>query len=431
MNLTAQCFLMRVRPPPKFYEPESQKNYEPKPPQIFVNLRHQKHMSMMPQNLMNLRAHNFYKHKTPKKLLTSKFWWTYGPNTFLNLSHPHIFCEHKPLKCFLGGPSFSSTSYKWILLFAFAAFAPPCVLEPLWPFLHFARLSLCGFSAFVAVSALCVLKPLWPFMHFVCLSPCGFLHTLCVLEPLWLFMRFACVSLCGRLCTLRAWAFVAFYALCVLEPSLLLGLCGRLYTLCAWAFLAFRSLSPLYALCVLAPFAFAFAFAAFACFCYFCCFLLICCFLAFVLHLPFFLFLHLFRSCSCSAQLRLVSFRFCWSVKARSCRATCLLQAFRFLLCQCAARFWNCHSSATQDWLMQNSRLLYQFVWTKKRFASRHIKPRKQTEMRWTTASSCNLVAGVWSAIMDCRVTLRAAQNNSCIVIAYWASRFEFLFISD
>ena len=66
MNVTAQCFLMRVRPtkknmntrPPKFYEPQSPKNYdnyEPKPLQIFVNLRHQKIWAWCP-----------------------KIWWTYG-----------------------------------------------------------------------------------------------------------------------------------------------------------------------------------------------------------------------------------------------------------------------------------------------------------------------------------------------------------------
>ena len=104
-----------------------------------------------------------------------------------------------------------------------------CVLEPLWPFMHFVCLSLCGplctlcALAFVALYALCVLEPLWPFMHFVCLSLCGSLCTLCALAfvPFGLcrlLLQFLCLSLCGPLCTLCAAAFGALYPLCVLGP---------------------------------------------------------------------------------------------------------------------------------------------------------------------------------------------------------------------
>ena len=110
-----------------------------------------------------------------------------------------------------------------------------CVLEPLWLFMHFVCLSLCG------LYALCVLEPLWLFMHFVCFSLCAFrplppFTAVSVLEPLWSFMHFVCCSLWGPLSALCAWAFVALYALCVLEPLCL-----------------FWPLPPFTALCVLEP----------------------------------------------------------------------------------------------------------------------------------------------------------------------------------
>ena len=102
---------------------------------------------------------------------------------------------------------------------------------------EFGHLSFSPMGPLVAVYALCVLEPSL------------LIYAICVLEPLWPFTHFVCLSL------LCFWVFVALYALCVLERSWLLGF-----------------LSSLYALCVLAPFAFdALAASAFGfCFCCFC-----------------------------------------------------------------------------------------------------------------------------------------------------------------
>ena len=87
----------------------------------------------------------------------------------------------------------------------------------------------------MAVYALCVLEPSL------------LIYAICVLEPLWPFTHFVCLSL------LCFWVFVALYALCVLERSWLLGFLSSLYALCVLAPLAFDALA-----------ASAFAFAAFA-----------------------------------------------------------------------------------------------------------------------------------------------------------------------